>query len=117
VAVSKILISHQGWFGRPVPKRTRVYQILISWLRDGEVQQFVQLNRYRGVLWFNKEGFDQLLRWMLTLAAVEISADPDLAEGEVAGRIASCYDVVERLKEAEEASGYQVVELIEAAKD
>jgi hypothetical protein len=116
VAVSKILISHQGWFARPAPKRTRVYQTLISWLRDGEVQRFVQVNRYRGVLWFNKEGFDQLLRWMLALAAVEISADPDLAEGEVAGEIVACYDVVNKLKKAEEASEYQVVELIEAAK-
>jgi hypothetical protein len=116
VAVSKILISHQGWFERPAPKKTRVYQTLISWLRDGEVQRFVQVNRYRGVLWFNKEGFGQLLLWMLTLAAVEISADPDFAEGEVAGEIVASYDVVKRLKKAEEASEYQVVELIEAAK-
>jgi hypothetical protein len=116
VAVSKILISHQGWFERPAPKKTRVYQTLVSWLRDGEVQRFVQVNRYRGVLWFNKEGFGQLLLWMLTLAAVEISAVPDLAEGEVAGEIVACYDVVKRLKKAEEASEYQVVELIEAAK-
>ena len=80
------------------------------------MQRFVQVNRYRGVLWFNKEGFGQLLLWMLTLAAVEISADPDLSEGEVAGEIVACYDIVKRLKKAEEASEYQVVELIEAAK-
>jgi hypothetical protein len=116
VAVTKILISHQGWFDKPAPKKARAYQTLISWLRDGEVQQFVQVNRYRGVLWFNKEGFDQFLHWMLTLAAVEISADPGLAEGEVAGEIVACYDVVDKLRKAEEASEYKVAELIEAAK-
>ncbi len=116
VAITKLLISHQGWFEKPFPKRTRVYQTLISWLRDGEVQRFVQVNRYRGELWFNKEGFEQLLLWMLTLAAVEISAAPQLLEGEVAAEIVACYDVISQLKKAEEASEYQVVELIEAAK-
>ncbi len=89
---------------------------LIAWLKDGEVQRFVQVNRYRGVLWFNKEGFDQLLQWMLVLAAVEVSADPHRPKKEVAQEIVACYDVIRKLQVAEEASGYQVVELIEAAK-
>ena len=116
VGVVKILINHQGWYQIEAPKKRRVYQILVSWLKDREVQQFLQVNRYRGVLWFDDEAFDQLLKWMLTLAAVEISADPDLSAEEVAQEIVACYDVVKKMRQAEEASEYQVVELIEAAK-
>lgn len=52
---------------------------MLSWLKDGEVQRFLQVNRYLGVLWFNHESFGQLLGWMLSLAAVEISANSILS--------------------------------------
>jgi hypothetical protein len=117
VGVVKILVSHQGWLESEAPSAERAYQVLTSWLRDGEVQQFLQVNRYGGVLWFNHESFDQLLKWMLTLAAVATSADRDRSGKEIAREIVASYEVVHRLKEAEEASGYQIVALMEAAKD
>jgi hypothetical protein len=116
VGVVKILISHQRWFEVEAPKAERAYQILVSWLRDGEVQQFAQVNRYRGVLWFNKEAFDQLLDWLLTAAAVEISADPDCPAEEVAREIVACYDILKKVRQAEQESGYQVVKLMEAVR-
>ena len=76
-------MNHQGWYEVEAPKRKLAYTVLVSWLRDNEVQQFLRVNRYGGVLWFNKESFDQLLGWMLVLAAVEISADPSRAADEV----------------------------------
>jgi hypothetical protein len=112
----KILINHQDWRSLETPGKERVHQVLISWLSDGEVQDLVQVNRYGGMLWFNHEAFGQLLAWMLTLAAVEISADPALTPEEVAQEIVACYDIVHALQQAEKASEYQVVKLIEAAK-
>jgi hypothetical protein len=116
VGVVKILIDHPGWCEVEDSSGKRTYQILVNWLRDSEVQQFVQVNRHRGVLWFNHEAFDELLRWMLTLSAVEISADPGLSADEVAQGIVACYDVVGELQRAEEASDYQVVKLMESAQ-
>jgi hypothetical protein len=116
VGIVKILVSHPHWYRLEAPKKQRAYQILVSWLRDSEVQQLLQVNRYRGVLWFNHEAFDQLLRWMLTLAVIEISAEPGLAPEEVAQEIVACYDVIKELQQAEEASDYQVVKLMEAAR-
>jgi hypothetical protein len=117
VGVVKILISHQRWFETKAPKAERVYKILVSWLRDGEAQQFVQVNRYRGVLWFNKEAFDQFLGWMLTATAVEISADPDRPAEEVAREIVACYDVVKKVQKAEGKSDFQVVKLLELVQE
>ena len=82
--------------------------------KDVIIQQFMQVNRYGGVLWFNHESFDQLLNWMLTIAVVEISADPGLEPDEVAQTIVACYDIVKKLQQAEEKSEYQVVKLMEA---
>jgi hypothetical protein len=116
VGTIKILINHQGWFDLDGPAKQRAHQILVSWLRDGEVQQFLQVNRYGGLLWFNHEVFEQLLRWMLIVAVVDISADPERSPEAIAQDIVACYDVVKTLKQAEEASEYQVVKLMEAAK-
>ena len=116
VGVVKILTSHQEWFATQAASSEQAYQILVSWLRDSEVQQLLQVNRYGGVLWFNRESFEQLLEWMLTVAAVTISADRESTDKEVAEEIVVCYEVVNRLKEAEQESGYQVVALMEAAK-
>ena len=117
VGVVKILVSHQRWYEVDVPKAKRAYPVLTTWLKDGEVQRFVQVNRYGGVLWFNQQAFEQLLSWMMTLAAIEISADPNLTPEEVAEGVVSCYDVVKKLQKAEAASDYQVVKLIEAVQD
>ena len=88
----------------------------MSWLQDSEIQQFLQVNRYRDVLWFNQESFDQLLSWMLTLAAIEISATPEQPQDVIAQDIVACYELVRLLDQAGQASDFQVVKLMEAAK-
>jgi len=116
VAAIKLLITHQRWFEVQAPIERRAYVVLESWLRDEDVQRFLQVNRYRDILWFNKEAFEELLCWMLLLAVVTINADPSHTEAEAAREIAACYDLIERLQRAEEESGYQVGRLLEAAR-
>jgi hypothetical protein len=116
VGVVRILIAHQRWYEAGVPSAQRAYQILVSWLRDRAVQQFLQVNRFGGKLWFNKESFEQLLGWMLTVAAVEISANPALTEDAVARKIVAAYDLLSQLQRAADASEYQIAGLLEAAQ-
>ncbi|HUV91340.1 MAG TPA: hypothetical protein VMY80_16935, partial [Anaerolineae bacterium] len=121
VATIHLLISHQRWFEVQGPEQPSAHaageypRVLERWLNDDEVQRFVQVNRYRGVLWFNKESFEQLLWWMLAVAVVGISADPLRPGAQVAQDIVAAFDVVRRLQSAEEQSGYQVERLLEAA--
>ena len=114
VRTVKILISHQRWFDWEGSEKERACQVLTSWLKDEEVQRFLQVNRYRGVLWFNHEAFGQLLDWMSVIAAIQIGADPELTEEEAEEKLAACHRVINRLRQAEERSEYQVVKLMEA---
>jgi hypothetical protein len=68
------------------------------------------------VLWFNSEAFDQLLAWMLTIAAVSESADAGSSSQEIAEKITGCYDVIAKLTKAAESSEFQVVKLMEAVR-
>ena len=113
VAVIKLLTSHRHWFDLRDGKRTA--PILESWLKDSDIQQFLGVNRYDGVLWFNKEAFDRMLRWMFLLAAVEMTAEP-LTKAEFGKRIVTVYEILEKLRQAEQESGYQVDKLLAAAR-
>jgi hypothetical protein len=117
----KVLTTHQRWFELGETPENRAYQVLRSWLEDDEVQRFLRVNRYQDVLWFNEEAFEQLLWWMMVVATVDIAAHPEQATASPASpsaaeAIAACYEVIEELRQAEEASSYRVERLLEAAR-
>jgi hypothetical protein len=103
-----LLTAHQGWF-----KEKRAYRFLESLLKDNEVQQFLQINRYNDILWFNREAFDDLLWWLRLLAAIEISSDPQRPALQAAKDLEDCNGTIETLNEAVKKSGYQVEKLLE----
>jgi len=113
VTTIKVLTTHQRWFELGDAPENRAYRVLRSWLEDDEVQRFLRVNRYQDVLWFNEEAFEQLLWWMMVVATVAIAADAGSSKQEA---IAACYEVIEELREAEDASGYRVEKLLEAAR-
>ena len=121
VAIVKLLTAHARWFETELPKPKRAYQVVQAILGDDEIQRLLQVNRYQGVLWFNKEAFERLLWWMLSLAVVEETSvahrlEPQRPAVEVAQAIVEHYDIVKKLQQAEKKSGYQVEKLVEAAK-
>ena len=87
----------------------RVLKVL---LQDGDVQRFIGVNRFQGVLWFNQESFEELLWWLLLVGVLEAQMEVGLPAEETAQRIATRYAVVRRLREAAGQSAYQVENLI-----
>lgn len=102
------------------PATSNAYDVLQAWLRDGEVQNFLAINRYQGILWYNKESFDELLWWMFALAVIEISALPMETAAEekinVAEKVLAAYELVKRIQQAEQASGFQVEKLLASTR-
>jgi hypothetical protein len=114
VAAIKLLTTHQRWFDVEGPKEERAYQVLEAMLQDAEVQQFIQVNRWQGVLWFDKEAFEQWLWWVLVVAVVD--AQRNASVGEAAQQIAARYAIITELLQAEAKSGYQLEKLIGAVR-
>jgi hypothetical protein len=108
ITIIKLLTSHKKWVEEKVP-----YKVLESLLKDNEVQQFLQINRYNDILWFSREAFDDLLWWLSVLAAVEIGSDPQRPDHQMERDLEDCYETIEKLKEAAKTSGYQVEKLLE----
>ena len=113
VGVNKLLINHQSWYQKLLTKKEGAHLVLEPWLEDLEVQRYLQINRHQGILWFNKETFEELLWWMFAISAIQISADSE--DSSVARKILDCYGIVQDLLKAEAASDYQVEKLLAAA--
>ncbi|MFB3886704.1 MAG: alpha-amylase family glycosyl hydrolase [Thermodesulfobacteriota bacterium] len=111
VTLVKILTRHQRWF-----ELKESYRVAENLLRDCEVQQFLMVNRYNEILWFNKESFEELLWWLMLVAAVEIGFDPLRPASEIVKELAECYGMIQTLDEAKEISQYQVQKLLEAVR-
>jgi hypothetical protein len=115
VGLIKLLTSNQRWFEfkTPQPANRMAFAALSRLLRDSEVQQFMGVNRHQGVLWFNKEAYEQLIGWLTLPAVVDsvVSLSDEKAVVQVEERLA----VVRKLLAASEPSAYQVEKLLDAA--
>jgi hypothetical protein len=108
----KVLTRHQRWFDL-----NAVSQVLETLLKDDEVRQFLMVNRYNDILWFNKEAFEEMLWWLLLVAAVEIGFDPLRPASEMVKELEACYGMIQSLDEAKEKSEYQIEKLLETIKN
>jgi hypothetical protein len=116
VALIKILTHHQRWFTTGPSDQTKAYGILESLLKEGEVQQFLQVNQYNDIWWFNKEAFEELLWWLMLISAIEIGSNPLRPVNEMMRDLEECWSMIQTLQEAEERSGYQVEKLLAEVK-
>src|SRR5262249_25539717 len=116
VAVIKILTSHQRWHVPEGSEKLQAYRVLETLLKDSEVQQFLQVNRYQDVLWFSHEAFAQLLWWLWLAGVVPAGAEPaPLPEATTA--LLESYRILQDLRQAGLESEYRVERLLTAAKD
>ena len=117
VHLLKILITHQNWYHDLSPKKKTALPILKSWLQDPEIQEYLRINRYEGVLWFNKEAFDELTRSLLIIAIIKTTTEPKISEKKISARIRKCYKIIHQIRKASQQSGYQVEKLLELVNE
>jgi hypothetical protein len=110
LTLTKILTSRQEL---QTDKADAVHRILTQLLADREVQAYLQINRYQGVLWYNAESFRELLSGLRIVTAVEVLAS---AGEDSEGSLRSLADRLrpfDELERADRESGYQIEKLLE----
>ncbi|HMF18562.1 MAG TPA: hypothetical protein VKE98_15230, partial [Gemmataceae bacterium] len=108
-----LLTTHQDWF---LQAGDEVHQALESLMKDGEVQQFLGVNRYQDIVWFNGGTLDELLSWLFLMAVVQICADPLRPGTEPAEQIAHYFGTLRSLQEAVQQAEHQVEKLLAPAE-
>lgn len=111
----RLLTGQQGWFDRV--GREPLNKVVADWLSDTEVRRFIGVNRYKDILWYNREAFQDFLWWMLLIAVLQAASDPKLGASDVVERTLMVHDIIQRLQTASRLSDYQVEKLLAAVED
>jgi hypothetical protein len=74
------------------------------------------VNQYNDIGWFNKEAFEEMLWWLMMVAALTIGSDPLRPVNAVVEELQGCYSMIQTWQKAEEKSEYQVEKLLELLK-
>jgi glycosidase len=112
VSLIKIITGHHTWCHEMGTVKERAGQVLQNWLKDAEVHRYLGVNRYQDVLWFNKESFDELLWWMYVTALIQAKSEPEMEQESSL----SCYQVLQEIQAAGDASGFKLEKLLEIVK-
>ena len=113
LSLIKIFTTHQYWLTEK--EGFNAYKALEPFLGDSEVQQFLQINRYKNLLWFNKETFELLLAWMFFTGIIAITAKKENVEETIT--VNDLHKAIAKLREAAAQSQYQLGKFIDLIKE
>ena len=117
LTVIKWLTGHQRWFeSKPLDQKSAHAKLELL-LKDGEVRQFLQINQCNGIWWFNKEAFEEMLWWLMMVAALTIGSDPLRPVNGVIEELERCHSMIQEWQQAEEKSEYQVEKLLSGLQE
>jgi hypothetical protein len=112
MTVIKMLTSQQRWFEVTSLGQKQSYATLELLFKDEDLRRFLQMNQYQDTWWFNKEAFEEMLWWLMMVAALTIGSDPLRPVHEVIEELERCYSMIRKWQQAEEKSEYQVEKLL-----
>jgi glycosidase len=116
LTIIKLLTGHQRWFEAKSSDQKQAYAILVSLFKDGEVQQCLRVNQFNDIWWFNKEAFEEMLWWLMMVAALTIGSDPLRPVNVVIKELERCHSIIQTWQKAEKKSEYQVEKLLEIVR-
>ncbi|MFX0087066.1 MAG: alpha-amylase family glycosyl hydrolase [Candidatus Hodarchaeota archaeon] len=72
VLLVKIMTSHQNWVLPLLSENYTSEQTIKTVISDPEVQILIHVNRYKNILWFNKENFERLIRNLYIIGIINV---------------------------------------------
>jgi hypothetical protein len=114
ITAVKVLTAQQRWISQGM--RPTALQILEGWLSDPETQRFIGVNRFKGILWFNDEAFDEFLWQMMFLAVMQTSAELGINAPRMVEQVIASFAVIQQIRAATAKAEYQIEKLLEGLK-
>jgi len=110
-----LLISQQSWYDQL--GKLPICQIVNIWLSNTAIQQYLGINRFKDLLWFNKESMDSFCWWMFTLAVVQTQSDPRHTASSFVEQILGAFEIIQGLKKAALKADFQIDKLLAALEE
>ncbi len=108
----RLLIGQQYWLQRS--RQMPLQHMVKEWFQDEITQNFLGINRYQEVLWYNKERLAEFIQWVKVLAVFDRADSAQVSASLILERLFSSEKFLNDLENADKSSGYQVHQLISA---
>jgi len=109
----RMCIRQQNWYTST--KRLDFNTILQDWITNPEVQRFLNVNRFEGQVWFNAEAFATWEDQLAVLAVFEVLSRSTFESAVLLETLVGSQEILGRLHELEQKSGYKLDRLMEEA--
>jgi hypothetical protein len=117
LTVIKWLTGHQRWFEVKSSGQKQAYAVLELLFKDEDFRQFLRINQHQDIWWFNKEAFEEMLWWLMMVAALTIGSDPLRPVNAVIEELERCYSMIQQWQRAEVKSEYQIEKLLSTLQE
>ena len=77
-----------------------------------DVLQFIQVNRYQDILWFNKESYEEYAWWTLALALIDIQDTPTASSAHFTRNAIAAWHTYHNMLQAAAQSEYHLEKLL-----
>jgi hypothetical protein len=107
----KVAIAQQNWY--EMARKMTMQEIIRNWLSDPEIQNFLRVNRYQSVLWYNRESFEELIWWMSIVPIIKTLSGKNKDAASLTETLLNLNEIISKLKKAEKQSEFQFEKLVE----
>jgi len=107
-ALLETLLVHHQW---PLYGKTS-YEVMERILKDDNSRRFLGVHEYDGVVWFNREAFEEVRDWLFVVGLWHEAT----ADGLTAANRDRIYNHYKEMCDAEKASGYRLPDFLTALK-
>ncbi len=112
ILLIRILTTHQQWWCLKNESPITPYEVISPLLLDTEARDYLQINRFRDVLWFNGEAFKTLSEWLFLIGFLDAEMSKIKTEKERCKLIVERYSLIRQIIKAQEKSEYQLENLL-----
>jgi hypothetical protein len=85
--------------------------LLDQWLGDPQFENYIEVNTYNDVRWYNKEKFDQMLTLQQAALFLQSASTAQASTSKLVETLLTYKDIFAQLEEAAQASEYQLDKL------
>ncbi|MHA1520677.1 MAG: alpha-amylase family glycosyl hydrolase [Promethearchaeota archaeon] len=104
----KLMTEFRNWFEIPVDEDSSLQHMLLKrLLSEPEIQNYIQVNRFQDILYFNAERFGILCKWLLNIAVLQGLASKNH------NKVIDAVKMIETWLKISEDAKYQVVSMLE----
>jgi glycosidase len=110
----KLLTTQHDWY-RQIGNQTTA-EIVKSWLTVPEILDFLHVNRFEDVLWYDHDAMLDFAWWMTMVAYLDAEMNPQATSSSSSEVLMGAYTLLQEILQADESSEYQIEKLLDLLK-